>query len=177
MAGMVLLLRVWLLKRILADMKDVYAVVDFLDDAEKRYIKQCWLSVEVAHVTRRRPFAAGRLKDSLRALASVGDFPLPILPSAKRPRVEDFDRPLATLRVPPVSQQHLLSPYSTKIASDDSQRSAKHVLVPPTSSEMPVFGPPLARREDGLYVFDPASTGISTGSCAGTSTASDSRGH
>lgn len=112
---------------------------------------------------------AGRLKDLLRALASVGELPLPLLPSTKRNRIEEFDdygeqASLPTLRMPPPSQQQPPQ-YPTDVASDSFQQSSKHVLerlVPSTSSEMSVFGPPLARRDDGLYAFDPASTGMST---------------
>ncbi|VDB83334.1 unnamed protein product [Peniophora sp. CBMAI 1063] len=171
LAGMVLLLRVWLAKRAgmrvdtLADMKDVFAVTDFLNDAEIRW-----------------PLA-GRLKDLLRALANAGDLPLPALPSTKRPRLDDVDRyeetSLPTLHMPQTSEQQLAAQYSAGNATNGTEESAKHVLervVPTTSSEMSVFGPPLARRADGLYAFDPASTGMTTSAATyGLATSSSSQ--
>ena len=123
---------------------------------------------------------AGRLKDLLRALANVGDLPLPALPSTKRPRVdetEDRDQygesAFPTLHMPPPSQPQPPSRYSTGPVGSGPQQP-KHVLkriVPSTPSEMSVFGPPLARRADGLYAFDPTSTGMTTSTATYASSA------
>ncbi|VDB91224.1 unnamed protein product [Peniophora sp. CBMAI 1063] len=155
MAGMVLLLRVWFAKRAgmrvdsLADMKYVFAVIYFMDEAEARW-----------------PLA-GRLKDLLRALANFGELPLPPAVSTKRSRGggEPHSTPRPAPHAASASHQPAFAQYSTDSVSRSSKWPAEQPAEKAAASSSSIqlsFGPPLARRADGLYPFDPASTGMST---------------
>ena len=116
----------------------------------------------------------------LRALATAGELPLPPASSMKRPRIEEVDdfteqTSSPPLQMPPVSRPPPPQQRAVDASSRESGEVAKHVLkrlVPSTPSEMSVFGPPLAQRADGLYPFDPASTGMTTSTASYSDNAS-----